>query len=98
MKKLTVSVILLCAASGCSVNYMLSDKPTSNEVETSVEVAPQLTSEQKAILVKERKEVAKIERIKCQDAKLDLLDAEAAKDRGAINRITKRMQQLCQSF
>lgn len=74
---------------------MLSEQPASKEVQHDIEVTEHLTAEQKGLVAKERKEVEKIQKIKCQDAKLDLLEAEAAQDRGRVNRVTKRIQDLC---
>lgn len=86
--------------SGCSVNYALSDQEPNNhaadyKANNTTDVDPKLSPEQKAIIAKERQEFDKIQRIKCQDAKLDLVEAEADKNRGQINQVLKRMQKYC---
>jgi hypothetical protein len=97
MKHLAILTLSLTCLTGCSVSYPLSSKEPAvvKKVEKHIEANKQLTPEQKAQLAKEAKEVERIRKIKCQDARLDLLQAEADKDIGRINQINQRLQKQC---
>ncbi|MCF2948391.1 hypothetical protein L0668_09755 [Paraglaciecola aquimarina] len=98
MKIIAASFFILGLVSSCSINYSLSDEPQNTADKTQNETVAEevLTPEQKAMMAKERQEMQKIQKIKCQDAKLDLVEAEATKDIGLINQVTKRIQKHCQ--
>ena len=54
-----------------------------------------LSKEEKAKLKKEREILLQTHKAKCQDAKLDLVQAEGNEDRNAINVANNRIRQYC---
>ncbi|MDU0354339.1 hypothetical protein RS130_10715 [Paraglaciecola aquimarina] len=97
MKNLIISAVCLGVISACSVNYETGSAKAdkSTEVENYIEANEPSTPEQKAQLAKEMQEHEKITKIKCQDAKLDLVEAEATKNMSIIKQVTTRIQKYC---
>jgi membrane-bound lytic murein transglycosylase len=90
MKKIKWSTVLtICSSTvlfACSVNFLLPEK-SSNRPQVTAQHVPDDEF---------KKQLAETNKVKCQAAKLDLLDAEAARDRAQINQLSQRLNKLCQ--
>ncbi|WP_158967517.1 hypothetical protein [Paraglaciecola sp. L3A3] len=87
MRKLIVSLFFCGLASSCSFNYGPSTEEHASESQEA---------DSKEKISHEMQELNKMRKIKCQDAKLDLVEAEASKNIAQINLVTKRIQKYCQ--
>lgn len=89
-------VIGLLAACG-TTHFPLNQK--QNMAEQAIrDETKNLTPEQKALLKKEKQALLETQKAKCQDAKMNLVEAEGNKDLNGVNVANKRIRQYCQSY
>jgi uncharacterized membrane protein (DUF106 family) len=93
MHKILIVMLVGITVTACSSKVV---DPYNTDKPLSVEAMKQLQKEQQKAQQKDQASVTKdANKLKCQDARLDLVDAEGEGDINMIRQVKARVQKLC---